>query len=88
MAFEAEDLEQAVHGQEVNIPPNGPSAGVIVSTAVVAEATASWNAELIPGTFGNFAREFSSLRRTSNVGKVWASPRILARWRQGGCAVE
>src|SRR6476659_800633 len=27
VAFEVDDLEQAVHGQEVIIPPNSPSAG-------------------------------------------------------------
>ena len=31
VAFEVDDLEQAVHGQEVIIPPNRPSAGVMVA---------------------------------------------------------
>ena len=31
VAFEVDDLEQAVHGQEVIIPPNSPSAGVMVA---------------------------------------------------------
>jgi hypothetical protein len=31
VAFEVDDLEQALHGQEVIIPPNSPSAGVIVA---------------------------------------------------------
>jgi hypothetical protein len=38
VAFEVDDLEQAVHGQEVIIPPNSPSAGVIVAFIKVAGA--------------------------------------------------
>jgi hypothetical protein len=33
-----DDLEQAMHGQEVIIPPNSPSAGVIVAFIKVAGA--------------------------------------------------
>jgi hypothetical protein len=36
--FEADDLEQTMHGQEVLIPPNSPSAGVIVAFITVAGA--------------------------------------------------
>jgi hypothetical protein len=38
VAFEADDLEQTMHGQEVIIPPNSPSAGVIVAFITVAGA--------------------------------------------------
>jgi hypothetical protein len=38
VAFEVDDLEQAVHGQEVIIPPNSPSAGVMVAFIKVAGA--------------------------------------------------
>ena len=38
VAFEVDDLEQALRGQEVIIPPNSPSAGVIVAFINVAGA--------------------------------------------------
>jgi hypothetical protein len=38
VAFEVDDLEQALRGQEVIIPPNSPSAGVIVAFIKVAGA--------------------------------------------------
>jgi hypothetical protein len=38
VAFEVDDLEQALHGQDVIIPPNSPSAGVIVAFIKVAGA--------------------------------------------------
>jgi hypothetical protein len=38
VAFEVDDLEQALRGQEVIIPPNRPSAGVIVAFIKVAGA--------------------------------------------------
>jgi len=38
VAFEVDDLEQAVRGQEVIIPPNSPSAGVMVAFIKVAGA--------------------------------------------------
>src|SRR5205809_7065894 len=39
VAFEVDDLEQALRGQEVIIPPNSPSAGVIVAFIKVAGAS-------------------------------------------------
>ena len=41
VAFEVDDLVQAVHGQEVIIPPNSPSAGVMVAFIKVAGALRS-----------------------------------------------
>jgi hypothetical protein len=38
VAFEVDDLEQALRGQEVIIPPNSPSAGVRVAFIKVAGA--------------------------------------------------
>ena len=38
VAFEVDDLAQAVHGQEVIIPPNSPSKGVMVAFIKVAGA--------------------------------------------------
>ena len=38
VAFEVDDLEQAVHGHEVIIAPNSPSAGVMVAFIKVAGA--------------------------------------------------
>jgi hypothetical protein len=38
VAFEVDDLEQALRGQEVIIPPNSPSAGVTVAFIKVAGA--------------------------------------------------
>src|SRR5262245_22254472 len=38
VAFEVDDLEYALRGQEVIIPPNSPSAGVIVAFIKVAGA--------------------------------------------------
>ena len=38
VAFEVDDLEHALRGQEVIIPPNSPSAGVVVAFIKVAGA--------------------------------------------------
>jgi len=38
VAFEVDDLEQALRGQDVIIPPNSPSAGVIVAFIKVSGA--------------------------------------------------
>jgi hypothetical protein len=38
VAFEVDDLDQALHGHEVIIPPNSPSAGVRVAFIKVAGA--------------------------------------------------
>jgi len=37
-AFEVDDLEHALRGQDVIVPPNSPSAGVIVAFIKVAGA--------------------------------------------------